>query len=345
MKTLDLNAFLQLKGVTLDVRSPAEFAHAHLPGAKSLPLFDNEERAQVGTCYKQEGHFPAVELGLQFVGPKMGPLIDKAKELLEGGSQAKVHCWRGGMRSQSVAQLLELCGISTVTLNGGYKSFRKGMLEQQEKPLQIRLLGGMTGSGKTTILHALAQKGEQVLDLEKLANHRGSAFGKQSTPQPSTEHFENLIGYTLSQLDCSRPIWIEDESRLIGRCKIPSPLFEQMACAPLLLLERPIEERLQILQEEYGDSDPQELIRCTKGISRRLGDERMRQVIDWIETGSYREACLMILQYYDKGYQYNIQQRQQPLQIIAQADLTSEQWADELRKRLKLLSEKAYLEF
>lgn len=335
MSIIDLDPFLKTEGVTFDVRSPAEFVHAHLPGAYSLPIFDNEERALIGTCYKNEGEKPATLLGIKIIGPKMGSLVEEAQKHAQGGP-AKVYCWRGGMRSQSFSQLLQVCGIQTETLNGGYKTFRQAMLQQLQQPIKIFLLGGMTGTGKTEILQVLKEKGEQVLDLEALANHRGSTYGKHNTPQPSNESFENQIGYQLSQINSTRPVWIEAESRLIGRCKIPDALFQQMRSAPLIAIERPIEERMEVLKKEYGNTDLQLLIESTIGIERRLGSERTKSIVTQLKNGDYQIACKELLSYYDKSYLHAMKRRQPPLHSFSQKNLSNEEWASQLINSVSL---------
>ncbi|MEY2794218.1 MAG: hypothetical protein RJA76_2210, partial [Bacteroidota bacterium] len=177
----------------LDVRSPGEFKRAHIPNALSLPLFTDEEREKVGICYKHQGKEKAVELGLEFVGPKLVNFVKYAKKVAFEG-EILVHCWRGGMRSASMAWLLETAGLKVFLLEGGYKSYRNFVLKIQSEPLPLRVLGGKTGSGKTELLREMKNAGFQVIDLEDLAKHRGSAFGHFGLEeQPSSEHFENLL--------------------------------------------------------------------------------------------------------------------------------------------------------
>jgi len=330
MKPLNPTSFLRTEGITLDVRSPSEYAHAHLPKAVNIPLFSDQERAEVGTCYKQQGAGPAFQLGLRFAGPKLENFFVKARKQLENGALAKIHCWRGGMRSQAMAQLFAASGIPSVVLEGGYKAYRHHVLKELETPLTIRLLGGMTGSGKTLMLQALRERGEQILDLEALANHRGSSYGKQSGPQPSTEQFENLIADQIRSIDTKRPIWIEDESRLIGCCKIPDPLFHQMKRAKLIVVERPLEERMEILRQQYAETDPAELINSTHNIANRLGSERAGQVTRLIREKGYRKACELVLSYYDKSYQHATQQRDGKPLVLFRTGLNTTEWTDAL---------------
>jgi len=177
----------------IDVRSPGEYDHAHIPHAINIPLFDNEERAKVGTRYKQVGKDSAVLLGLELVGPKLADFVKKARRLNLTGQEVLVHCWRGGMRSGSFAWLLNTAGIKARTLEGGYKAYRSQVLAAFAEPARM-IYGGKTGSGKTEILHELAKQGEQVIDLEALANHKGSSYGAiGQEPQPSSEQFENKL--------------------------------------------------------------------------------------------------------------------------------------------------------
>ena len=319
VKHLAIQDFLTGAGPILDVRSPAEYEQGHLPSAISFPLFSNDERAQVGTCYKQQGREAAVELGFDLVGPKLGEMVRQAKAIAPDRS-LRVHCWRGGMRSGSVAWCLEMAGLQIATLEGGYKSFRHWARQVFSNSRQIIVLGGMTGTGKTQILHALAKQGEQVLDLEGLANHRGSSYGSlDMPPQPSTEQFENLISDRLAQLDPNRPVWIEAESRRVGTCRVPAELFEQMEAAPTLEVVRPLDERLDILVEIYGQTDRAGLIEATERIRKRLGGQRTQAAVDFLHRGELREVCKIVLDYYDRTYRYDLERRNK---VIPQIELT-----------------------
>lgn len=301
----ELESFLEDEGVLLDVRSPLEYAKAHIPTALSLPLFTNEERALVGTCYKQKGKKEAIELGLSLVGPKLHQLAGGAEELTRG-RRAKLYCFRGGMRSSSVAWLLRLIGINLITLKGGYKAYRRASanLEQllAEKHFSFKVIAGLTGCGKTALLRERKAQGEQVLDLEGLANHRGSAFGAIGV-QPSQEMFENLLYDELRKIPKSSSLFIEDESRLIGRLVIPKPLFEAMRKAPKELIERSLSERIDRLLEEYGSSPT--LLEGVERIRKRLGGERALKIRNHLEEGRLREAAALLLDYYDRSYSSN----------------------------------------
>lgn len=306
---LDPYPFLLAPGLLLDVRSPAEYAQAHIPGAISFPLFSNEERAIVGTCYKQHGRDAAVELGLQIVGPQLASFVQQAKQLTRDRT-LRLHCWRGGMRSGSMAWLLEMAGFQVFLLDKGYKGFRQWVRTVLAAAKRVLILGGMTGSGKTAVLHALARQGEQILDLEALANHRGSSYGNLGLPpQPSTEHFENLIAVEWMKFDPARPVWIEAESRMVGTCRIPDEVFCLMRHAPMIQLNRSRAERVAILLEVYGSASPADLIAATDRITRRIGGQHAKAAIEHITGNNLAAAIEIVLNYYDKTYWYDVQKR------------------------------------
>ena len=286
----------------LDVRSPREYTAGHLPGAHCFPLFDDLERAQVGTTYKQIGAHEALLVGLELVGPKMRSLVEQARHLAPT-KEVLVHCWRGGMRSESVAWLLATAGFTAHTLEGGYKAYRNHALESFRKIPQLVVLGGATGSGKTAVLRALQARGEQVINLEALAHHRGSAFGGiGQTPQPTTEQFQNDLHHVWQQLDPRTRVWIEDESFSIGQVKLPLELWNAMRAHPLVVLEVPRAARIQRLVQEYGLLDPLELERAVVTIQKRLGGLRTQQTLDALAYGQFAEAAGHLLAYYDKSY-------------------------------------------
>ncbi len=316
--SLTIEDFLQATGPILDVRGPSEHGHGHIPGAVSFPIFSDEERAQVGICYKESGQDAAVELGFDIVGPKCGDFVRAAKALAPD-RHLRVHCWRGGMRSGSMGWMLEMAGFNVKTLEGGYKAYRRWVRQVLKEPTPLIVLGGMTGTSKTQILHELAALGEPVLDLEALANHRGSSYGAlMLPPQPSTEHYENLIAEQCVLLGTDRPIWVEAESRRVGTCRIPDEFFLQMEAAPTLEVLRSLEERLDLLVEIYGEADPQQLIKATERIRKRLGGQRTQTAVAAIYQGDLRTACSIILDYYDRTYRYDLERRNQ---TIPQVDL------------------------
>jgi tRNA 2-selenouridine synthase len=291
----------------LDVRSPGEYAQGHIPGALSFPLFTDVERAEVGTVYKQVGKDDAMELGLRLVGPKLETFVKDARKLAPE-RKIMLHCWRGGQRSGSMAWLLRQAGFEVETLPGGYKAYRKLVLESFESsPLQLIVLGGQTGSGKTKILHELVRLGEQIIDLEGLANHKGSAFGFiGELPQPTVEQFENDLFEGISALDLSRRIWVENESHSIGRVFIPEAFWAKMKVAPLINIKIPDEARIQNLLEDYVLTDKADLETAFNKISKKLGGNNLKTALDALKGDDFAGAAMIALHYYDKTYQHGI---------------------------------------
>ena len=339
---LSIEPFLATPGLLLDVRSPAEHQQGHIPGAISFPLFSNDERAEVGTCYKQQGPDKAVELGLGIVGPKLLQFVQQAKQLTDD-RQLRVHCWRGGMRSGSIAWLLETAGFQITLLEGGYKAYRHWVHQILATPKPILTLGGMTGTGKTAILAELAAQGEQTLDLEALASHRGSSYGSLGLPpQPSTEQFENLIALKWAEIDPNRPVWVEAESRMVGACRIPDQFFQQMVAAPVLQLERSRTDRLRTLLEVYGLADPSELIAATERLRKRLGGKKTQETIEAIQQNDLITAISNVLDYYDKAYCYDLQRRNVPIHSIEAAGLSPEAIPKLLIEQAALLTQSLF---
>jgi tRNA 2-selenouridine synthase len=315
--SLPIQEFLKISETrpVIDVRSPGEFVRGHIPGAVNIPLFDNEERARVGTCYKVSGKDAAVLLGLEIVGPKMATFVREAKAIAKD-NKVLVHCWRGGMRSSSFAWLLETAGLETATLKQGYKAFRRYVQKSFGTPFQLLVLGGETGSGKTEILHQLQALGEQVVDLEALAHHKGSAFGALGQEaQPSVEEFENVFFNELRKKDPSKRIWVEDESKSIGRVFIPVAFWNQMKQASLLKLEIPKSIRVQRLLKEYGHFGKAELEGSILRIQKRLGGLATRECMEALERGDLETVTEITLGYYDKAYNHPHADRANPNSI------------------------------
>lgn len=312
LRALSVEEWLAAHGPIVDVRAPGEFVRGHIPGAYNLPLFSNEERAIVGTSYKQRGRDPAVLEGLRIVGPKLAWLVEEAQRVAPHG-HIRVHCWRGGERSRSVAWLLDKAGFKTVcTLDRGYKGFRGLVQRSFNMALDLRVLGGFTGTGKTEVIKHLAREGQQVIDLEALASHKGSSFGALGeAPQPSTEHFENLLWDTIAQLDPAKPVWVEDESVMIGRVNIPQPFFERIRSAPLFFAEMPLEQRAERLVREYGAYPAEQIAEAIRRIAKRIGPQHCKAALEALAQGDLREVALITLRYYDKSYLYGASQRDQ----------------------------------
>jgi len=309
---IDINQFLKLSEThpILDVRTPAEFAQGHIPGAINLPIFTNEERIIIGTLYKKEGKQPAILKGLEIVGPKLHSFVQEAIKLNKNGTFL-VHCWRGGMRSSSMAWFIETYGFKCLTLKGGYKNYRKFILNNFNEEKNIIIVGGKTGSGKTIILHALEKQNEQIIDLEKIAHHKGSSFGALGEElQPSQEQFENDLYFQLSKMDAQKKVWVENESRRIGTNVIPLGLWEQMRNATVISIDLPSEERVNYLVKEYGKFSKEELIAATERIGKKLGGQHVKRAIEAIESGDLKTAFEICLVYYDKTYYHGEEKRE-----------------------------------
>lgn len=306
---MNIHEFLQdCSGrVLLDVRSPGEYARGHIPGAISFPLFTDAERALVGTSYKQQGREQAMELGLELVGPKMAGFIREARTLAPQRRLA-VHCWRGGQRSGSMAWLFRQAGFDVITLQGGYKAYRRRVLEGFEKvSLTLLVVGGKTGSGKTKILQELARLGEQVVDLEWLARHKGSAFGNIGEPcQPTVEQFENDLLEALCSLDPQRRVWIENESHSIGRVYVPMPFWKKMRTSTLFNLVIPEDTRIKNLLHDYVLTDKSQLEAAFLRIHKKLGGQHLKTALEALAVQDFATAARIALHYYDKTYQHGL---------------------------------------
>lgn len=332
---IDIEEFLELakSNKVLDVRSPGEYAHAHLPGAISFPLFTDEERKIVGTAYKQESREQAIKIGLDYFGPKMRKMVEEVESLVgsrepgdhniestpHSGLMTKnsrlilVHCWRGGMRSGAIAWLLDLYGFNVYVLKGGYKNYRNYVLDTFKLPFSINIIGGFTGSGKTVLLQALTEKDEVVIDLEGIASHKGSAFGNIGLPQqPGQEMFENLLSAELRKtqvLEVAR-IWLEDESQRIGLVNIPGDLWIKMRQSPVYFLDIPFEERLKHIVYEYGNLNQEMVIEAIVRITKKLGNLNSKTAISMLEEGKITESFEILLKYYDKHYFKSLHNRE-----------------------------------
>lgn len=357
---VDASAFVELVRSGLrcvDVRSPGEYERGHIPGALNVPLFDNEERALVGTCYKHSGREAAMALGMSKLALK--GLDNFAAAARGDSSRVCLHCWRGGLRSGAVAWLLRRRGVSVYCLTGGYKSFRRWVLslfggeeaktlrrarseddrldkaldgdveEQQTEAdeavprYQIVVVAGRTGVGKTRVLHALRDCfGQQVLDLEAVARHRGSAFGFVAD-QPTNEAFENELAFEWTSFQSDRVVFIEDEEGHVGTCSLPKGLYDQMRHASLICrLVASVDQRVRVLLEDYAaeaERDPaafaHRLCAATSRISKRLGADRSKQAVELAQSAEYSAfARLLLVAYYDKLYDAHLSKRRPDLQ-------------------------------
>ncbi|MCF8463333.1 MAG: tRNA 2-selenouridine(34) synthase MnmH [Flavobacteriales bacterium] len=289
----------------VDVRSPSEYEAGHISGAISIPLFADDERAIVGTIYKQQGKKLAIDKGLEIVGPKMAALAKKAEDVAIGGALG-VYCWRGGMRSNRMAWLFEQVGLNCTLLEGGYKAYRNTVLNGFSDLKKLVVIDGPTGSGKTDILHALRDAGEQILDLEGLANHKGSAFGSIGLPkQPSSQQFQNDLHQKLGKLDLEKRIWIEREGMTIGKVYLPQPLWQKMRVSPAVAIEIPMEFRVERLVNDYGAASTIDLEKSIRKLQQKLGGQHMNNALELLQENRLPEVAELLLVYYDKQYRFS----------------------------------------
>jgi len=309
-ESIHIERFFSLSAIhpVIDVRSPSEFNQGHIPGAISIPLFDDRERKIVGTAYKQVNKESAMYAGLEMAGKKLVSLAKEGERKAGRGKTLLVHCWRGGMRSKSMVWLFETMGITCYLLEGGYKSYRQYVREEFSKSLELLVVGGKTGSGKTEILRELQKLGEQTVDLEGLAHHKGSAFGALGEmPQPTTEQFENDLCKALSVMNRARPVWIEDESRNVGKCVIPAELYTKMKQARTIFLDIARDQRAQYLVKHYAGYEKEALRACIVKISKRLGGNQVKEALDSVERDDFSTTAIITLQYYDKAYMLSLE--------------------------------------
>ncbi|HEV8312376.1 MAG TPA: tRNA 2-selenouridine(34) synthase MnmH [Burkholderiaceae bacterium] len=298
----------------IDVRSPAEFALDHLPGALNWPVLDDEERRIVGTLYVQVSPHEARKVGGAMVARNVARHLDAFVRDKPKQWKPLVYCWRGGQRSGSMAWFLGQIGFRTAQLAGGYKAFRaivRDELERLPQQLDLRVLCGRTGSGKTRLLQALAAEGAQVLDLEALACHRGSVLGAlPDRPQPSQKGFDTALWAALQALNPARPVFVESESAKIGNLRVPDALLTRMRDAVCLALEMPDEARVQLLLEEYGffAQRPEEFCRLLDALTELRGKEQVHAWQDAARAGRWAEVFLDLMHtHYDPLYERSMQ--------------------------------------
>lgn len=318
---INISEFLKLSEVfpVIDVRSPSEFNAGHIPGAHNIPLFDDRQREAVGKKYVRQGRIKAILKGLDLIGQELSLKLSSALKIAKG-RKLLVYCWRGGMRSETMAWLFSLGGIETVMLEGGYKSYRNHILSELSRERKMIVLGGLTGSGKTKILQYLKSKGHQVIDLEKLASHKGSAFGWMGQgPQPTSEHFANLLFEEWKRLDHSQPVWVEDESSNIGNVFMPEEFYSNMQKCPVIVLMMDIETRIPRLEAEYSAYPAEEIKASINRISKRMGAESAKSSISAIENNDFATAIRIILRYYDKSYLFGLRKKESDKVIYVEA--------------------------
>ena len=319
MQRLCVEDFLsQAKGGrVIDVRSPAEYQKGHIPGSVNIPIFTNKERAEVGTVYKQQSREEAILMGLDIVGPKLRKIADEGKKMSVDDTLF-VYCWRGGMRSEKMSWLFELNGLNTYVLEGGYKKYRQYGKEVINHIDQYVIVQGPTGSGKTEIIQALADQGEQVLDLEGLAHHKGSAFGGLGQgKQPTTQQFQNEIYRILGSFDQSRPVWLESESATIGKVYLPEELWTRMNSAAIVSIDVPAQSRVENIIAQYGSFSNEKLIKKVEQLKQNLGGAMVKEIVEDINNSDLPIAVQKLLKYYDKAYSHSAAQHKQeePLKL------------------------------
>jgi tRNA 2-selenouridine synthase len=321
--SLDKALALRDKGALLiDARTPAEYAEATIPGAVNVPLFDDEERARVGTLYKQEGKSAAKRLAMQLVAPKIPALVEQVEAALAGRRPpVVVFCWRGGQRSRALTTFLDLAGMPARQLTGGHKAFRSHVREFFEKGNWGRLLvlRGLTGVGKTRLLLRLRAEGYPVLDLEGLANHRGSAFGNLGLPpQPSQKSFEAHLWDELRRIPPGDYALAEGESKHIGRLVLPPSVYAALQVETTLWVNASLDYRTRIILDDYPAIDHLRagFVRPLKALRPRLGGETVDRLLGLLEEGDWETLVreLMVL-YYDPLYRHTRPQRRIEIDI------------------------------
>ncbi len=320
---------LRNKGALLvDARSPDEFAEATIPGAINVPLLDNAERQEVGTLYKQVGKQQARRRGVQIVAPKIPAMIERVAALQAETSQpVVVFCWRGGMRSLALTQFLELAGVPARQLSGGHKGFRRMVLDFFEHGEWGRLLvlRGLTGVGKTECLQRLAQKGYPVVDLEGLANHRGSAFGNLGLPpQPGQKMFEALLWDELRKIPRDAYLLAEGESRHIGRVSLPPRVYQALQVETSIWLNATLEARVKNILADYPAVDKlkTEFVQPIRALKDKLGKETMNHYLQLLQEGHWTELVSeLMVNYYDPLYRHTLPQRRIEINLEPEATL------------------------
>lgn len=316
---IDIEDFLQLSEIPLiDVRSEDEYLQGHMPGSINIPLLNNGERIIVGTKYKREGREAAIQAGFQLVGPRLADMVHDASRV---GKVLRVYCWRGGMRSANFCRFVEMAEIKTHQLDGGYKRFRNRVISYFARPFQLIVLAGLTGSGKSAVLRRLKDLGEQIIDLETLASHKGSAFGGLMMPaQPTTEQFQNDLYEALSHLDINRRIWIEDESIAIGKVILPEAIWQNMNRSHLVELVVSKDNRIERLVEEYGQADPEQFIACMEKIGKKLGGQHLKEARTRYIAGDMHGCIEILLTYYDKTYGVGLSRKSERMRLRLEWD-------------------------
>jgi tRNA 2-selenouridine synthase len=321
--TLQQSLALRDKGaVLIDARSPAEYAEATIPGAVNIPILDNAEREEVGTLYKEAGKQAARRRGVELVAPKIPAMVEQVVTLQEGTSlPAVVFCWRGGMRSLALAQFLELAGVPARQTDRGHKGFRRHVLEFFERAQwgRVIVLRGLTGVGKTKYLHKLGKHGHPVLDLEGLANHRGSAFGNLGLlPQPGQKMFEALIWDELRKIGPDGYIIAEGESRHIGKVALPVELYKSLQLETSIWLNASLQQRVRNILDDYPAIDrlKEDFVEPIKALKDKLGKNKVTEYLEMLDGGRWTELVGDLMEnYYDPLYRHTFPERRIDIEL------------------------------
>ncbi|MFB6356647.1 MAG: tRNA 2-selenouridine(34) synthase MnmH [bacterium] len=314
LKTIKLNQLDSLEDpLIIDVRTPSEFQEDHHRNAINLPVLNDEQREEVGTIHNLDTTFEARQIGARYISENLPGILERVEEKYYSDRAIVVYCWRGGMRSESLGLVLDRIGYPTYRIEGGYRSLRKNIknyLESGNWPHPVVTLYGYTGTGKTEILHNLANRGESIIDLEDLANHRGSAFGGVGLgEQPSQKWFEHRLYEQLDQ--SSAPLFLEGESRQIGRCHVPDRLYEDLANSPRIWVEANLEYRINNIMDEYEwPREKDQLIQNLEHISERFGSDKTSHLQDLLRKDRVESVVETLLtDYYDPAYDHSCPDR------------------------------------
>ena len=325
-KSCDLERFRNTEGLLIDVRSPDEYYKGHMPNSINIPIFSNEERSIIGKKYKQSGRQIAVREGFRIIENKLDKLIQDIfeeknnfynKKNLKGSKIIRIYCARGGMRSRSICWLLEKFRLESLILNRGYKAYRNGALNSFKEKYKIIVIGGKTGTRKTKILNKLKKLNYQIIDFEKLANHRGSSFGGLGMKeQPTNEQYENIISEELNKNDANQILFVEAESPNIGKNRIPHEFFKQMKNSKRIEIIRDEKVRIDELTNTYSSFPKNSLKDSVLKITKRLGPERTKNALDYIDLENWEGVCRTVLEYYDKCYEYELRNKKNVKRLI-----------------------------
>ncbi|QRN86514.1 tRNA 2-selenouridine(34) synthase MnmH [Clostridia bacterium] len=322
--------------IYVDVRSPKEFMEDHIPGAVNLPILDDDQRKIVGTLYKQQGKEEASKKGVELVLPVLGGKLEQLRQLENQGTLV-LYCWRGGLRSKSMSDLAAAAGIEVKRIKGGYKEYRKYVMQEFE---QLKLppfysLYGLTGTGKTEIIEILEKRGVYTLNLEKYANHRGSVFGSVGLgEQPSQKHFDSVLLRELQQIPVDAPTIIEGESSRIGKLFIAKNVFTHLLNSNKILVYDSVENRAKRIIKEYTKiQSNEELIQAVSFLGRRIGKQKVNQFVEAIEKEEYQQVVEeLLIKYYDPLYNHPSKPSDEYFASVCSADV--EKAADSIQQLL-----------